>query len=36
MSLEEVAEFASREYQCVEQLLDLWVTRLGSDKTSLM
>jgi hypothetical protein len=29
MSLEVVAEFASREYHCVKQLLDLWVARLG-------
>jgi hypothetical protein len=29
MSLEVVAEFAPREDHCVEQLLDLWVVRLG-------
>jgi hypothetical protein len=29
MSLEVVAEFASREYHHVKQLLDLWVARLG-------
>jgi hypothetical protein len=36
MSLEVVAEFASREYHCVEQLLDWWKRALVSDKTSLM
>jgi hypothetical protein len=29
VSLEVVAEFASREDHCVKQLLDLWVARLG-------
>jgi hypothetical protein len=29
MDLEVVAEFAPRENYCVEQLLDLWVARLG-------
>jgi hypothetical protein len=29
MGLEVVAEFAPRENHCVEQLLDLWVARLG-------
>jgi hypothetical protein len=29
MGLEVVAEFAPRENHCIEQLLDLWVARLG-------
>jgi hypothetical protein len=29
VGLEVVAEFAPRENHCVEQLLDLWVARLG-------